>query len=223
LAILRKIKSKRILNTAYSVERSPDGVKVELGSDGFLSGSVLYFWQDRYYVKLMAYDIAGETNKLLSKLAGSISRKLPDAGTLPKQLSFFPEDGRVKNSDRYVKTNVLGQDYLQNGFRMEYDQKGKQYTIFLIEGTTPEETAHNLYKFRAYLDEASELSEELIDLGEQAFVGKDSFYGTVIFSRKNHFIIGVLGLSNRQAAGDIIKIMLGKLEEIEQDLQESKQ
>lgn len=166
----------------------------------------------------MAYDITRETNKLLSKLAGSISRKLPDVETLPKQLSVFPKDGRVKNSDRYVKTNVLGQDYLQNGFRMEYDQKGKQYTIFLIEGTTPEETALNLYKYRAYLDEASELSGELIDLGEQAFVGKDSFYGTVIFSRKNHFIIGVLGLSNRQAAGDIIKIMLGKLEEIEQDL-----
>ena len=206
----------------YSVERSPDGVKVEWGCDGFLSGTVLYFWQDRYYVKLMAYDIAPETNKLLSKLAGSISRKLPDAEALPKQLSVFPQDGRVKNSEGYVKTDVLGQDYLQNGFRMEYDQNGKQYTIFLIEGTTPEETALKLYKYRAYLDEASEFSEKLIGLGEQAFVGNDSFYGTVIFSRKNRFIIGVLGLPDRQAAGNIIKIMLGKLEEIKQDLQESK-
>jgi hypothetical protein len=200
----------------YSVERSPDGVEVEWGCDGFRSGTALYFWQDRYYVKIMALDIAPETDILLSKLAGSIARKLPDAEGLPKQLSVFPEDGRVKNSDRYIKTDVLGQDYLQNGFKMEYDQKGKQYTIFVIEGTTPEETALNLYKYRAYLDGASELSEELIGLGEQAFVGNDSFYGTVIFSRKNHFIIEVLGLSDRQAAGNIIKIILGKLEEIKQ-------
>jgi len=200
----------------YSVERSPDGVEVEWGCDGFRSGTALYFWQDRFYVKIMALDIAPETDKLLSKLADTISRKLPAAKGPPKQLSVFPEEGMVKNSDRYIKTDVLGQDYLQNGFRMEYDQKGKQYTIFVIEGTTPEETALNLNKYRAYLDGASELSAELIGLGEQAFMGNDSFYGTVVFSRKNHFIIGVLGLPGRQAAGNIIKIILGKLEEIKQ-------
>jgi len=50
----------------YSLERSQEGVAVEWGCDGILYGNALYFWQDRYYVKIMAYDVAQETDKLLS-------------------------------------------------------------------------------------------------------------------------------------------------------------
>lgn len=199
----------------YSLERSQEGVAVEWGCDGLLYGDALYFWQDRYYVKIMAYDIAQETDKLLSKIAGSISRKLPDVEASPKQLAVFPENGRIKDSDRYIKTDVLGQDYFHDGFRMEYDRKGQRYTIFLIEGTTREKTALNLNKYRAYLNEMSKPGNELTGLGEQAFTGKDSFYGPVILSRKNRFIIGVFGLPNVAAARNIIQIMLGKLEKID--------
>ncbi len=199
----------------YSLERSQEGVAVEWGSDGLLYGSALYFWQNRYYVKIMAYDIAQETDKLLSKIAGSISRKLPDVGASPKQLAVFPENGRIKNSDRYIKTDVLGQDYFHDGFRMEYDRKGQRYTIYLIEGTTREKTALNLNKYRAYLNEMSKSGNELTGVGEQAFTGKDSFYGPVILSRKNRFIIGVFGLPDATAARNIIQTMLGKLEKID--------
>ena len=196
----------------YSLERSSEGVAVEWGCDGFLYGNALYFWQDRYYVKILAYDIAQETDKLLSKIAGFISRKLPDVGASPKQLAVFPENGRIKNSDRYIKTDVLGQDYFHDGFRMEYDRKGQRYTIFLIEGITREETALNLNKYQAFLNEMSKAGNELTGLGEQAFTRKDSFYGPVILSRKNRFIIGVFGLPDEAAARNIIQIMFGKLE-----------
>ena len=130
----------------------------------------------------------------------------------PKQLAVFPENDRIKNSDRYIKTDVLGQDYFHDGFRLEYDRKGQRYIIFLIEGTTREETTHNINKYRVYLNEMSEPGNEVAGLGEQAFTGKDSFYGPVIFSRKNRFIIGVLGLHDVAAARKIIQIMIGKLE-----------
>jgi hypothetical protein len=196
----------------YSVERSPDGERIELGGGGFVAGGVLYFWQDRYYVKLMANAITPETNRLLSELAGIVSRDLPDTQALPKQLAVFPEEGRIKNSDRYIRTDVLGQDYLQNAFRVEYSQKGHQYSIFLIEGTSPKKSALNLEKYMAYLDEGRELFKQVPDLGKQAFVGKDSFYGLVIFARKSHFIIGVMGHNDRNAAINIIKAMFARLE-----------
>jgi hypothetical protein len=199
----------------YSFERSQEGVPVEWGCDGRLYGNALYFWQDRYYVKIMAYDTAQGTEKLLSKIAGSISRKLPDVDASPKQLAVFPEIGRIKDSDQYIKTDVLGQDYFHDGFRMEYDRKGQRYTILLIEGTTREETAVNLNKYLAYLNEMSKQGNELTGLGEQAFTGKDSFYGPVILSRKNRFIIGVFGLPDMAAAKKIILAMLEKLEKID--------
>ena len=44
---------------------------------------------------------------------------------------------------------------------------------------------------------------------------KDSFYGSVILSRKNRFIIGVFGLPDVAAARNIIQNMFGKLELID--------
>jgi len=135
----------------YSLQRSPDGKPIKWGSDGSLSGGALYFWQNRYYVKLMPYNITPRADELLPKLAGIISRKLPDVQVLPRQLNVFPKDSSIKNSDRYIKKDILGQDYFKNGFRVEYELKGQQYTIILIEGRTPEETALNLKRYRVYL------------------------------------------------------------------------
>lgn len=195
----------------YSVQRSPDGKPIKWGCDGSLSGGALYFWQDRYYVKLMPYYITPRADELLAELAGIISRKLPDVQVLPRQLDVFPQDSRIKNSDRYIKKDILGQDYFQNGFRVEYELEGQQYTILLIEGRTSEETALNLKRYRAYLDESDNLSEKISGLGEESFLSEDRFYGTVIFARKKRFIIGVLGLKDVQAASNIIKTMFGKL------------
>ena len=195
----------------YSVQRCPDGKPIEWGCDGSLCGGSLYFWQDRYYVKLIPYYITPRADKLLPELAGTISRKLPDVKVLPRQLAVFPEDGRIKNSDRYMKKDILGQDYFQNGFRMEYDLEGQQYTILLIEGATPQETALNLKRYRAYLDEEGKIIEKISGLGEESFLGEDRFYGTVIFARRTRFIIGVLGLKDVQATRNIIKTMFRKL------------
>jgi len=195
----------------YSVQRCPDGKPIEWGCDGSLCGGSLYFWQDRYYVKLIPYYITPRADKLLPELAGTISRKLPDVKVLPRQLAVFPEDGRIKNSDRYMKKDILGHDYFQNGFRMEYDLEGQQYTILLIEGATPQETALNLKRYRAYLDEEGKIIEKISGLGEESFLGEDRFYGTVTFARRTRFIIGVLGLKDVLATRSIIKTMFGKL------------
>jgi hypothetical protein len=94
---------------------------------------------------------------------------------------------------------------------MEYDSKGEQHTVLLIEGTTPEKAALNLEKYRSYMEEADEFRETISGLGEQAFTGDGGFYGAVVFARKNRFIIGVLGLEDVKAARNIIETMFRKL------------
>ncbi len=195
----------------YSVQRCADGKPIEWGCDGSLCGGALYFWQDHYYIKLIPYYVTPRADKLLPELAGAISRKLPDDKVLPRQLAVFPEDGRIKNRDRYMKKNILGQDYFQNGFRMEYDLGGKQYAILLIEAATSQETAVNFERYRAYLDEEGKIIEKISGLGEDSFLGEDRYYGTVLFARRTHFIIGVLGLKDIQATKNIIRTMFGKL------------
>jgi hypothetical protein len=42
-------------------------------------------------------------------------------------------------------------------------------------------------------------------------VGKDNFYGTVLFARKGAYIVGVLGLDDQKIAQKIIDIMFSRL------------
>jgi hypothetical protein len=58
------------------VERSPDCRAVAIGAGGYATGRMLNFTQDKYYVKLVAFDEAGEMAAALEKAARSISGKI---------------------------------------------------------------------------------------------------------------------------------------------------
>jgi hypothetical protein len=198
----------------FSIERVPDGESAGEGSGSNMTDDVLSFWQDRYYVKIMAQEVIPGIQKDLLAMGDIISGKLPDRAFDIPYLDVFPKENRVKGTDRYMKKDVLGQDYLEEGFSMEYKRAGQETTILLIEGKTPEQSAGNLNRYRAYLDEEEKVSLDIQGVGEQAFLGKDFFYGPVIFARKNHHIIGVMGFDNQETAMNVINAMFGRLEKV---------
>ena len=184
----------------YSVERSP------VGSD-----NALYFWQDRYYVKLMAYDISDKTAESLSLLAQIMTQKIPRIGGRPFLFSFFPESGRLPGSERYIKGDVLGQDYLSNGYTLEYSQENNHYQILLIHGKNRIETKQNFNKYLSFQKSTGQITEKNLKSGDQTFLGVDSFYGTITFSYKESFIIGILGVRDQKLSEDIINSMFSRI------------
>jgi hypothetical protein len=195
----------------YSVERLPDGRDAPYGIDGFKSDKMLAFWQGSYYVKLRAYDATPETAQSLSLLAQVITQKLPKEGGRPPLLSIFPEKGKLERSERYLRRDVLGQDYFTNGYRVEYGKDGSTYQVFLICGNSAEETKGNFQEYLAFMETVGTPSREDLKIGEQAFAGAHDFYGTVLFARKGAHIIGVLGLDSTQSAQEIIAVMFSRL------------
>lgn len=195
----------------YSIERSPDGSSEEFGSGSLKSSNTLYFWQDRYYVKLMAYDVLPETAKSLSLLAEIISKKIPRKGESPQIFTFFPEAGQIERSERYVPRDVLGQEYLTDGYSIEYDRDDNKYQILLIEGRNAYEAKKNFQKYLSFVYEVGRKIDEDFRIGEHAFTGIDNFDRTIIFSRSGAHIIGVLGLNDRNNAREIIITMFSRL------------
>ncbi len=64
-------------------------------------GSVLCFWQDRYYVCVTCYEQTEDTREVLLTLAREISDRLPDEGQRPALISVLPEEKMVRHSERY--------------------------------------------------------------------------------------------------------------------------
>lgn len=197
----------------YSVERIPGARDLPFGAESFHYDTTLCFWQDRYYVKLMAYEMKPETVQSLSAVAALITRKLPKGGETPPLLSVLPQEGRVKNSERYIKSDVLGQAYFNDGYSVEYEKGNRKHTIFLINGKDPREAGNNFQTYRSFIKTIGQITEEAIRLGDEAFAGTHTFYGRVLFARKGSFIVGVVGLHQQNRAHDTVRLIFSRLEQ----------
>jgi len=83
------------------------GVTVEVfdGAGFERKGSVLCFWQDRFYVCVAAEQRDADPGALLSEVAEGISGKLPPPGNRPALVTALPSEGRVPFSDRFFHTH----------------------------------------------------------------------------------------------------------------------
>jgi len=195
----------------YSAEKSPGGKYVKIGAEGLMTDNTLYFWQNKYYVKLMAYEISDRTSSKLRHLAGIIKRKLPHEGSRPFLFTIFPESGRLSGTERYIARDVLGQNYFTHGYSVTYSSNGKEYKIYLIQGESSEITARNFNSYRKFYGDSGQLRPGFRTVGDESFAGKESYYGDIFFARRGNYIIGILGLPDKNLAQSIIEEMFARL------------
>jgi len=198
----------------YSLERVTGASAVDIGNEAFQAENALYFWQDKYYVKLTAYEVTPETAESLSAVARTISRKIPEKGTRPILFSVFPQNGSVEQSERYLPQDVLGQVYLAHGYRVAYQYGDHDYQVFLIRGENSTKTRENFEKFRAYVAGAGEINSNELPIGERAFAGADDLNGRVLFAVQGSYLIGVVGLDDLSLAQTIVTEMISRLDEL---------
>jgi hypothetical protein len=199
----------------FSAERPPDGRSATYGVDAHRSDSTLFFWQNRYYVKIIAYDPNHETGEFLSLLARILSDALPKKGNRPQLFSAFPSKGRVHNSEHYIRRDVLGHHYFHDGYRVLYKKNGGEYQIYLIRGTDKKTVTPNVAKYIVFMKGDAENIDDDCGIGEQCFSGTHEFYGSVLCARRGKDIIVILGHDNRERTREIVIEMFEQLEEID--------
>ena len=192
----------------YSQERSAKGKPLTFISNGMQYGNAIYFWQDRYYVKLIAYETSPKATEFLLQLAHLLTLKVPSGGSIPAQFSAFPVKDKIPNSEKFTRQDVLGQQYLQNGYSVEYDLDGKKYYIFLIQCADVNDAGDKFEQYRLFRKE----SNSIMDDDEQSFSGTDSYYGNIFFEQKGLYIIGVLGKIEKAYGEEILSGIISGIE-----------
>jgi len=134
----------------FSSERYPDNPDVNLGNAGYLEEEVLNFISGSYYIKLICYNGGEETADYLKKFAREVESRVKDMGNLPEVFRFFPPENRVKNSEKYIKKNFMGFDFLSQGYVVLYRQGQSEYEGLLIDCGSPSEAASCLQKLVAF-------------------------------------------------------------------------
>ena len=130
----------------FSSERYPDIPEAPFGLAGYLEGEVLNFISGPYYVKLLCYNGQASTADYLKEFAQAVDRKVKEKGNWPAVFKMFPSVGLIKNSEKYIKKNFMGFDFLVNGYAVSYRSGQDEYDAFIIEARAEGEAQASLQK-----------------------------------------------------------------------------
>ncbi len=170
----------------YSAERFAESEFIPIGNQGYLEEGTLNFLVGRYYIKLLCFDCGDESDEVLKSFSGMIVKSVKDKGELPSALRYFPKEGLVSNSERFILRNFLGYDFLHDGYSANYKLKDQEFDCFIIEGTDEQDAQRMLEQ---YLEKKSNSDIQKTKLG---FRLKDRYYHNIFLALNGNTIFGVM-------------------------------
>lgn len=176
----------------YASERSPSFRFMDIGAQGYFTDGAINFFKGDYYVKLRTYSKNGKIIQAEESLADDIANMLEGKSEMPPALSMFPSEGRKINEETFINENVLGHSFLNHAFKAQYGNGSADFSIYIIEKQTPEETREMVEKYLALsgISTADGLKDK--------YVLKDGFNGTIYLARKGKNVVLIQGLAEDQ-------------------------
>ncbi|MGB9837027.1 MAG: DUF6599 family protein [Candidatus Saccharicenans sp.] len=194
----------------FSSERFPESPDAGIGVAGYLEEEVLNFVAGPYYVKLICYNGQDKTAEYLKLFAAEVEKRIKDKGSLPEIFRCFPAEGRVKNSEKYIRKDFMGFNFLKNGYLVAYRQDGTEFDGFVIEASSPAEASALLQKLVDYYSQEKapfklegQFYHQVNVHGQHVYLGqvKNYLYG---FSRVPEDLVS-LALKNFDWLGKALK------------------
>lgn len=123
----------------YGAERYPDNAGVAVGDLGYAEGEALNFLAGRFYVKMLAFGLGEGTGPFLRQTGLTVAAAIKPKGGLPALVLAFPKEGLVARSEKYIKQNFMGYEFLRDGYVASYEAGGREIDGFFIDGRTEKE------------------------------------------------------------------------------------
>jgi len=169
----------------YSQERSTDYEFTGTGAQGFRSAESYYFITGPYYVQITGN--SAENRDEIGQLATLINDHLKQNNQLPPELEFFPEEGKIPYSEKYIATSFLGYGFLRSAFVSSYSAEEKNFQIFII---SPEEEQQTDKILTEYLDFVKFPKE---NRGQAEYIIEDQYNGQVYLYKAGKYLCGIMG------------------------------
>lgn len=173
----------------YSQERLANAKFLDIGAQGYQEPMVLNFVTGPYYVKINGYNTGAEDEKIMLTFGRKVEEMLGGKTPLPNILSSFPQEGKKKNSEKFISKDFLGYSFFHSGFTAEYELSGKKFKIFVIEGQVQDDCRAMMEKYLSQTGNRGKVSEGPYRL-------KDKYHGEIDLFWKGRFIWGILDLGD---------------------------
>jgi len=188
----------------YSMERSPGYNFIQVGVQGYNEEGLVYFYKDRFYIKIMSHSKSVKVNEKMKELAGLIAGRIEGKNDFPELLKIFPAEGLLKNQETYLLESILGHEYLKDAFRATYEVDNELFEIYLLRCSDREEATAM----------AARLAGDAYMAGDEVFkyAFEDGFNGVLHMAQRGDrlIVISGLGFDKTTLAERYITMMLGR-------------
>ncbi len=123
----------------FSAERYPENRTASIGDAAYVESEALNFLDGKYYVKLLGFGLGTGTEAALKAFAGGVSARIKGAGGIPELFGAMPVAGIIPQSEKFVRKNFLGYEFLSDGYVASYRVEGREIECFVIEAGSDEE------------------------------------------------------------------------------------
>lgn len=184
----------------YMVERSPDAKLIQLGREGYVSGTSAYFWKGKYYVNVLG-PAEGDANaaKIALQIAQVIAASIADDGRLPWADKLLPTQDRLPDTLSYTATSALGYDFLQQLFKANYKTGETTYQAFLVKADNPAKAAELFKKLAEATAKYDKVVAQQASPGGETFTGQSLDVYSVCF-HKGIYLGGIIECEDRALA-----------------------
>ncbi len=182
----------------YRTEQGDGGEPADVGRNGYLSGSSVFFWKGKYYVNLLAAGVEpgheseggdnSDLREIALKLARAVADALPEADQSLWADKVLPAENRVPDTFEFRKSDVFGLSFLHDVFTAQYAIGDGELTLFVMRNDNPQQAAETFEQYKAFagrygkvldvaeIDGATVMTSESIGTYDVIFV-KDTYLG----------------------------------------------
>jgi len=170
----------------YSQERLANADFLDIGAQGYYEEKVLNFLNGPYYVKMSSANTGADDREVLIRFAKKEALSLGESKGFPVLLNAFPEEGRVKNADKFIAKNFLGYSFFHSAFTADYSFSGQKFKLFLMEGNGADDCRNRLQKYFQQVKRPGD------NLSEGRYLISDPYHGQLELFWKGKYIGGIL-------------------------------
>jgi len=194
----------------YAGYRPEGAAPLKVGTDGAVTSSQLFFYQDRYFVRLQSTGSADAGQAALTACAAAVSRLLPLGEGAPKEIGLLAVPEVEKSSIRYSATSLLGYDFFPRGMLADAVIAGEPSRVFVFLADSPAAAGRALDSYLAYL-KGSGSQATPVGGGAGLLTAIDPLYGRVLAGQTGRYVFGLARVKDGAAAVPVLERLRLKL------------
>ena len=191
---------------AYSIRKGPNIRYLPIQNEAFATAHALHLWRGAFYVRITG---KGEGDAM-ARLASFVADRMPVAPGKPDFFTFFPDKGRVPNSERYSADSGFGQRYLGNSFQASFNIDNDPIDGLIIPTANKQAATQILNAYRNLYAANGKLLDPVPNLGDDNFTAEDQYLGRSVAFRIDRYVIAFNGYKDRQHLIDLAVAAAGR-------------